>query len=101
MFGAVSLFYCILLKNLLNVVKKEKRLTDEDMIIRRVGQDDGVTEQTSGVVCGGSGHSHAGEWNALTHRPRRGGCSMGQSRDTEWLSFGFRKVLDGWGCDEE
>lgn len=40
------------------MAKGQKRLTDENMVIRGVGEDDGVAEQSGGVACGG--WSHAG-----------------------------------------
>lgn len=76
-------------------VKGAKRLTDEDVIVGRVGKDDGVAEQTGGVVYGGVGNCPTGEGNALICGPHRRGRSAGQA------SFRFRKVLDGQSCDKE
>lgn len=78
-----------------NPAKGAKRLTDEDMIVGRVGKDDGVAEQTSGVVHGGGGNCRAGEGNALICGPHRRGRSMAQG------TFRFREILDGRSCDKE
>lgn len=77
------------------LLKGRKRLTDEDVIVGRVGKDDGVAEQTGGVVYGGGGNCHTGEGNALICGPRRRGRSAGRA------TFRFRKVLDGRSCDKE
>lgn len=76
-------------------VKGAKRLTDEDVIVGRVWKDDGVAEQTGGVVYGGGGNCHTGEGNALICGPHCRGRSVGQA------TFRFRKVLDGQSCDKE
>lgn len=76
-------------------VEEAKRLTDEDVVVGRVGEDDGLAEHARGVVHGGRGNCHTGEGNAMILRPRRRGCSVGQA------GFGLRKVLRGRSCDKE
>lgn len=80
------------------MVEGQKRLTDENMVIRRVRENDGDAEQSGGVVCGrgGSGWSQAGEGDALARRLCCGRCSMGGAGHTELLGFRFRDVLEGW-----
>lgn len=75
--------------------KKKKRLTNEDMIIRGVGEDDRIAEQSGGVSCGG-GWSHVGEGDTLAHGMLCGGHSEGGAGYTEVLGFRFRDVLEGW-----
>lgn len=65
----------------------ERRLTDEGVIVGRVGDDDGVTEQARGVVHGGGRNRHTGEGNAMIIlRPQSRGGSGGEAR------FSLRKV---------
>lgn len=60
-------------------VEEVVRLTDEDVIVRRVGEDDGLSEQARGVVHGGRRTCPTGEGNATVVRPRRRGRSVGQA----------------------
>lgn len=71
------------------------RLTDEDVVVGRVGKDDGLAEQARGVVYGGSRKRHAGEGDAMILRPRGRRRSVGQAR------FSLRKVLRGRSCGGE
>lgn len=79
------------------MAKGKKRLTDEDMVIGGVGEDDGVAEQSGGVVCGGGGGwSHAGRRDALASGLLCGRHSVGRVGHTDWmLGFRFRYVLGG------
>lgn len=76
-------------------MKLAERLTDEDVVVGRVGEDHGVTERTGGVVCGASRNRHTAEGNAMVLRPRCRGCAVGRA------SFTLRKVQRGRSCDEE
>lgn len=76
-------------------VEEVIRLTDEDVIVRRVGEDDGLSEQARGVVHGGRRNCHTGEGNATIVRPRRRGRSVGQG------GLSLREVQRGRSCDQE
>lgn len=76
------------------MAKGQKRLTDEDMVIRGVGEDDGIAEQSGGVV--GGGWSRAGQRDTLTRGLLCGRCSVGGAGLTELLGFRFRDILGGW-----
>lgn len=82
-------------------LKVRKRLTDKDTVIRGVGEDDGIAEQSGSVVGGGGGGgwSRAGERGA--RGPLRGRCSVSGAGLTELLGFGFIDVSGGWSWDKE
>lgn len=79
------------------MAKENRRLTDEDMVIRGVGEDDRVAEQSGGGICGGGGGwSHTGEGDTLAHGLLCGSRSVGRAGHTELLGFRFGDVLEGW-----
>lgn len=68
-------------------------LTDEDVVIRVVGEDDGLAEQSRGVVCGGGhGWRCVGEGDALDGGLLCGSCSMDRARFD---------ILRGWSWNKE
>lgn len=65
------------------------------MVIGRVGEDDGIAEQSRGVV-GGVGFSGAGKGHALAGGLLCGGRSEGGPRLTELLGSGHGDILREW-----
>lgn len=69
----------------------QRTLTDEDTVVRWVGEDDGIAEQSGGVVSGGGGGcGHAGGQDTVARSLLRGGCSVSGAGHTELLGLRFR-----------
>lgn len=66
------------------------------MVIRGVGEDDGIAEQSRSVVCGVGGWIHSCERDTLARGLLCDRCSLGVAGLTELLGFGFRNILGGW-----
>lgn len=89
----------VVLQKALRSWLKDRRLTDEDLVIGGVGQDDGFAEQSGGVVCCGGRWNRAGERDAPARGLPCGRSSVGGGGHTGLLGFGFRAVLGG--CSQE
>lgn len=79
--------------------KGQKRLTDEDLVIGGVGEDDRLAEQSGGAVCGGGRWNHAGD--TLACGLPCDGSSMSGGGLTDLLGFGLGAILGGCSQDKE
>lgn len=84
------------------MTKGQRELTDEDTVVRRVGEDDGIAEQSGGGVSGGGGGcSHTSEQDTVARSLLCGGCSVSGAGHTELLGLRFRYIMRGWSWEKE